>query len=67
MIYLILMFTVPETPYFYILRRNLDAAQKSLLWFRGAQYDSTPEIVAMKRSVEDVCFTSYSVIWYNVL
>ena len=63
-IYLCLMLMVPETPYFYVMKRNLDAAQKSLLWFIGSQYDCTHEIVIMKRNVQDV--SSFQVSSLNI-
>lgn len=45
---------MPETPQFYLMKRNEAAAKKSLQWYRGKNYDINDEIAGMKASIEKV-------------
>lgn len=49
-----LMTFMPETPHFYLGRKNEIAARKSLQFLRGKHYDVTPEIQAIQGSIEKV-------------
>ncbi|CAH1405453.1 unnamed protein product [Nezara viridula] len=45
---------MPETPQFYLIKRNEAAARKSLQWYRGKNYDINDEITGMKATIEKV-------------
>jgi MFS family permease len=40
---------LPETPYWLIEHNNLEAAQKSLQFFRGNKYDITEELTEIQQ------------------
>ncbi|TRY70088.1 hypothetical protein TCAL_05190 [Tigriopus californicus] len=49
----ILMFFMPETPYFLLSKGKVEAGEKSLQWLRGKQFDIHEELEKLTRSVED--------------
>ncbi|XP_017761202.1 PREDICTED: facilitated trehalose transporter Tret1-2 homolog isoform X2 [Eufriesea mexicana] len=47
-----IMSFVPESPLYYVIKNNEEAAKKSMRFFRGPDYDIAPEINAFKEQVE---------------
>lgn len=48
----LLMTFMPETPQFYLSKKNEASARKALQWLRGKHYDVSGEIQAMQASIE---------------
>ncbi|KAF7389370.1 hypothetical protein HZH66_010507 [Vespula vulgaris] len=46
-------FFMPETPVYYLIKGNEDAARKSYIKFRGPHYDIEPELSMQKRIIEE--------------
>ncbi|XP_077297723.1 solute carrier family 2 member nebulosa isoform X2 [Arctopsyche grandis] len=49
----IVFFFMPETPYFLVNCGKIEEAKKSLIWLRGAEYDSDTELSQIKEKVEE--------------
>nr|XP_050859152.1 facilitated trehalose transporter Tret1-like [Vespula vulgaris] len=49
----ITFFFMPETPVYYLIKGNEDAARKSYIKFRGPHYDIEPELSMQKRIIEE--------------
>lgn len=49
-VFALIMSFVPESPLYYVIKKNEEAAKKSMQFFRGPDYDVTPEINAFKVS-----------------
>ena len=47
-----MMFFMPESPYYLLLRGREDDARKALQWLRGKDYDVEPEMEEMKKTQE---------------
>lgn len=47
--FMILMFTIPETPRWYISKGKTKMARKSLQWLRGKEADITEELTAVEK------------------
>ncbi|KAF7391801.1 hypothetical protein HZH68_011344 [Vespula germanica] len=52
-IFAITFFFMPETPVYYLIKGNEDAARKSYIKFRGPYYDIEPELSMQKRLIEE--------------
>nr|KAF7415880.1 hypothetical protein H0235_012472 [Vespula pensylvanica] len=52
-IFAITFFFMPETPVYYLIKGNEDAARKSYIKFRGPHYDIEPELSMQKRLIEE--------------
>ena len=48
----VLIFSLPESPYWLIERNNIKAAKKSLQFFRGEFYDVTEELAEIQQKCE---------------
>ena len=48
----VMMFFMPETPYFLYKKGREAEARASLQWLRGKDYDITEEFEAMRKSYE---------------
>ncbi|KAL2723977.1 hypothetical protein V1478_008490 [Vespula squamosa] len=46
-------FFMPESPVYYLIKGNEDAARKIYIKFRGTQYDIEPELSMQKRVIEE--------------
>lgn len=51
--FLVLMFFIPETPRWYVLRNKEERARKSLKWLRGKKADVEPELQGLMSSYSD--------------
>lgn len=47
------MFFVPDSPVFLVRKGNMDAAKKSLQWFRGKNYSGVDDEIAEIKKAED--------------
>lgn len=56
----ILMFFMPESPLFYMIKDKEDAARKAMLFFRGKDFDIEPEIKDFKVRYLVQCFVLVS-------
>lgn len=52
-IFCIIFFFMPETPTFYLMKRNENAARESYIRLRGNQYNVEPELIAQKEALEE--------------
>jgi len=48
-VYLVLTFTIPETPRWYISKGKMKESQKSLQWLRGKKVDITEELSMIEK------------------
>ncbi|KAG5335394.1 TRE12 protein, partial [Acromyrmex charruanus] len=48
----VIMFFIPESPLFYMIKDKEEEARKSMRFFRGPDFDIEPEISAFKEQVE---------------
>jgi hypothetical protein len=49
----VMMFFMPETPYYLITKGKMEQAEKSLSWLRGKQYDTTKEMGELQATYQD--------------
>jgi hypothetical protein len=49
----VMMFFMPETPYYLITKSKMEQAEKSLSWLRGKQYDTTKEMGELQATYQD--------------
>ena len=49
----VVMFFMPETPYYLITKGKMEQAEKSLSWLRGKQYDTTKEMGELLATYQD--------------
>ncbi|XP_035721654.1 facilitated trehalose transporter Tret1-like isoform X1 [Vespa mandarinia] len=52
-IFCIIFFFMPETPTFYLMKGNENAARASYIRLRGNQYNFEPELIAQKEALEE--------------
>ncbi|KZC13066.1 Facilitated trehalose transporter Tret1 [Dufourea novaeangliae] len=52
-IFLVMMFFMPESPLFYLAKEKEESAMKSMRFFRGPNVDIGPEIEAFKEQVRE--------------
>ncbi|XP_078032540.1 facilitated trehalose transporter Tret1-like [Augochlora pura] len=50
-LFAVLMFFMPESPMYFTARGNIEAAKKSMRFFRGPDFDIEPEIAAFAEEV----------------
>ncbi|KAL0266537.1 UNVERIFIED_CONTAM: hypothetical protein PYX00_009048 [Menopon gallinae] len=51
-VFAVLFFFMPESPYYYAYKGDLERAKKSLGWLRGPEYDPTEELKEIRESSE---------------
>jgi hypothetical protein len=49
----VVMFFMPETPYYLITKGKVEQAEKSMSWLRGKQYDTTKEMGELLATYQD--------------
>ncbi len=54
MLQLFLLFLIPETPFFLVIKSNLPKAKKSITRLRGAQFDADKEISRLEYALDEV-------------
>lgn len=53
LIFFAIFFFMPETPVYYLMKGNEEAARKSLIRLRGCQYDVESELQAQREALEE--------------
>ena len=51
----VMMFFMPESPYYLLLKGREEDARKALQWLRGKDYDIDQEMEEMKKTQEVIC------------
>lgn len=52
-IFAIVFFFMPETPYYLVKANKIDEAARALVWLRGSQYDTETELKQIEEKVND--------------
>ncbi|KAF7389254.1 hypothetical protein HZH66_010391 [Vespula vulgaris] len=53
LIFCVIFFFMPETPTYYLMKENEDAARASYIRLRGNQYNVEPELTVQKEALEE--------------
>lgn len=54
LVYLCLIYFIPESPTFYLIKGNIEKAKMSLTFFRGGNCNVNQELVTIQTSLEKV-------------
>ena len=62
----VMMFFMPESPYYLLLKGREEDARKALQWLRGKDYDIDQEMEEMKKTQEVVTIMSNHNILFDI-
>ena len=62
----VMMFFMPESPYYLLLKGREEDARKALQWLRGKDYDIDQEMEEMKKTQEVVTIMSNHYILFDI-